>query len=193
MTRSKKKSRALSCRGQGDAKTRLQAPERDERSKSVDDVETVHRIRVASRHIRADMPIFKHCLNVGEYKKWRSSTKGLARALGKTRDIDVQIEYLRSFLKRISEDAVPGVEALLMLKKEQRDGLQKEIIARLDRLGNEGTLKDMRDALSKMVKRLEGRGVSIHTPASFATALAQATMSTQKILSLERLRASKGC
>ncbi len=42
-------SRALPSRGQGDAKTRLQAPEGDKKSKSVYDVETVHRIRVASR------------------------------------------------------------------------------------------------------------------------------------------------
>ncbi len=132
------------------------------------------------------MPIFKHCLNLGQYKKWRSSIKGLARALGKTRDVDVQMEYLQSFLKRTSADAVPGVEALLILKKEQRDGLENEIIALLDRLGNEGTLKDMRNTLSKIVQRLEGRGVSIHTRASFATVLAQASMSTQKILSLER-------
>ena len=63
-----------------------------------DDIEYVHRCRVATRRLRAAMPVFEECLPQKEYKIWEKQIKEITRSLGEARDLDVQADFLRQFI-----------------------------------------------------------------------------------------------
>lgn len=69
-----------------------------------DDIEYVHRSRVATRRIRAAFPLFSSCFPRKDGKKWEREIRVLTRALGDARDLDVQIEVVRKIL----EEKKPG-------------------------------------------------------------------------------------
>lgn len=69
------------------------------------DIEHIHRMRVASRRLRAALPLFAECFRPEEYRRWRREIRGVTRALGAARDADVQIEFLRSYLETLPDDA----------------------------------------------------------------------------------------
>ncbi|MDK2974327.1 MAG: hypothetical protein PWP08_698 [Methanofollis sp.] len=68
------------------------------------DIEHIHRMRVASRRLRAALPLFEECFGQDTIRRWRREIRNVTRALGEARDADVQIEFLRSYL-----ETLPGV------------------------------------------------------------------------------------
>ncbi len=69
-----------------------------------EDPEHVHRMRVASRRLRAAMPIFRSCFPEKKYRKWRKEIKNITRSLGEARDLDVQIAFLEDYLRGMAGD-----------------------------------------------------------------------------------------
>ncbi|MDD1729311.1 MAG: CHAD domain-containing protein, partial [Methanospirillum sp.] len=64
-----------------------------------DDIEYVHRSRVATRRIRAAFPLFAECLPTDRRRAWEKQIRRLTRSLGEARDLDVQIGFVREFLE----------------------------------------------------------------------------------------------
>src|SRR5271169_3437998 len=69
--------------------------------RSSEDIEYIHRMRVASRRLRAALPLFEPCFPAKEYRLWMSELRKITRSLGDARDTDVQIDFLRSSIKRV--------------------------------------------------------------------------------------------
>ena len=97
------------------------------------DPEHVHQMRVASRRLRAAMPIFRSCFPEKKYRKWRKEIKSITASLGKARDLDVQIGFLEEYLcgppgnlpeqktSGIPPETIPGdVSALLGHLRQKR-------------------------------------------------------------------------
>lgn len=63
-----------------------------------DDIEYVHRCRVATRRIRAAFPLFFECFPDKKLRRWEKQIRRLTRSLGEARDLDVQIEFIRSVI-----------------------------------------------------------------------------------------------
>jgi hypothetical protein len=89
------------------------------------DVEGVHQMRVASRRLRAGLPIFSSCFKLAQYDRWRQGIKGVTKALGEARDIDVQVEYLQSLLTRAPDEQRPELQIVL-------DHTYPRVLARID-------------------------------------------------------------
>ncbi|MCW4025012.1 MAG: CHAD domain-containing protein [Candidatus Bathyarchaeota archaeon] len=66
------------------------------------DVECVHKTRVASRKLRAALPLFKICFPEDKYKKWFKEIKKVTRLLGEARDLDVQIIFIEEYIKKFN-------------------------------------------------------------------------------------------
>ncbi len=64
------------------------------------DPEELHQLRVAVRRIEATLGLFKHQLPSGLVNA-RKTAKGVLRALGAARDLDVQLMELRQYCKRL--------------------------------------------------------------------------------------------
>lgn len=87
----------------------------------LDDVERVHDMRVATRRLRAALEVFEACFPPKRHRKALKRVKALADALGERRDLDVEIELLKSFGDATAEDDAEAVGALIEeLRAKQR-------------------------------------------------------------------------
>jgi len=50
------------------------------------DIEYIHRMRVASRRLRAALPLFSSCFPAKHYGKWMQELTNITRALGEARE-----------------------------------------------------------------------------------------------------------
>ncbi len=149
------------------------------------DVEGVHQMRVASRRLRAGLPIFSSCLKVSQYDRWRREIKGVTKALGEARDIDVQIEYLQALMENVTDEQGVGVRSVLEHQVRQRRDLQEQVVGWLDNLKDEGILAEMEGRLSKTVQRLEKRKAVVRSRTGYAAGLANTSLRIAAVLKLE--------
>lgn len=145
-----------------------------------DDPEYIHQMRVASRRLRAAMPIFQDCFPRKEYKQWLREIRRVTRALGEARDLDVQILFLEKY--REYADSPPhtnegrndagnlpqvpsiepgthpdgeenGIEYISRILKTRRDILQPGVTDALDSLEESGTIASMEQAFRERIKK----------------------------------------
>ncbi|MDD4127130.1 MAG: CHAD domain-containing protein [Methanomicrobium sp.] len=70
--------------------------------KTSSDIEYIHRCRVATRRIRAALPLYQECFSPRDFRKWNKKIRSVTKALGDARDKDVQINFLDSCIKKLS-------------------------------------------------------------------------------------------
>ena len=135
--------------------------------KEAEDIECIHRMRVASRRLRAAMPLFESCFPGKKYGTWYNEVRQITRVLGEARDTDVQLAFLKKFRKRVitrqksmnggvegpGSPMVPGIDYLLSDLKRQRISLQKDVIAAVERLEKREELPAMREIVKSLVER----------------------------------------
>jgi len=109
-----------------------------------EDIEAVHRMRVASRRLRNAMDLFFDELPAARRSRWLKRLGGVTRALGHARDLDVQIAFLTDFAAAARDAAVQrGVERLLGDYGQRRARVQKDVVRAMDRLEAAEILKQM--------------------------------------------------
>ena len=112
-----------------------------------EDVESIHRARVASRRLRTVLAMHRDCWKRKQVKAWKKEIRGLARGLSEARDYDVQIEFLATSLAAISDAAlVPGIARLLSHAEQQRQWSQPRVLQAVDHMERYGPLKEMQAA-----------------------------------------------
>jgi CHAD domain-containing protein len=119
--------------------------------RAAEDIEYIHRMRVASRRLRAALTLFEACLPRKRFAVWEPQIKRITRALGAARDTDVQIDVLQKFLADTPDKKLqPGIKRLLLRLKQQRAQLQIKVIRALDELDNSRVIDEMTDTLHAM-------------------------------------------
>ncbi len=135
--------------------------------KEAEDIECIHRMRVASRRLRAAMPLFSSCFPSKKYDTWLFEVREITRVLGEARDTDVQIAFLKKFRKRtvatgksgtgrVQDPGTPlvmGIDYLLSDLKRQRISLQKDVIASVEHIEKRQELPAMRVIAQSLVDR----------------------------------------
>lgn len=102
-----------------------------------EDIEPIHRMRVASRRLRAALPLFAECFNRNELKGWIKQLQHLTSALGAARDADVQVELVQQIeVENPSPRLRPGLRRLHLRLAQQRSHLQQDVGRVLTRLEN---------------------------------------------------------
>lgn len=147
--------------------------------KTSDDIEHIHRMRVASRRLRAALPLFAPCFPPRQYRIWMEELRKITQSLGEARDTDVQIDFLKSFIKRnrkgkggpADEIAVPltrEMEVFLTALTRRRAKLQKRVVTALDAFQKSGVLEEMQSAftaLSSGTRQAPRRAAAAGVPA----------------------------
>lgn len=126
-----------------------------------DDIEYIHRMRVASRRLRAALPVFRPCFSPKSYGRWMAAIAGITRALGEARDADVQIAFLQKYnkkqlaawKKRHGRDgseppAALAVRYLLLDIRNRRTRYQQQVLSALDSLEKSGVVSDMQKSFA---------------------------------------------
>ena len=107
--------------------------------RSAEDIESIHRMRVASRRLRSAVPLFAVCFRKKQVNYWLQEIKGVTRALGAARDADVQLDVLKKITRDQAEEKYkPGLRRLALRIFQNRQGLQGPIIVALDKLDQDG-------------------------------------------------------
>ena len=134
------------------------------------DIEFIHRMRVATRRLRATIPLFVGCLPTHKTKNWVKEIRRITGALGEARDADVQIEHLAQHRANlVSSLERSGVDRLLLRLRQKRAALQPSLVEALDHLAKENTLPEMRAMLEPKAACPEG--TLINTPALYTHAM----------------------
>ena len=127
-----------------------------------EDIEYIHRMRVASRRLRAALPLFFSCFLEKHYKQWLYDIRQVTRLLSDARDADVQIASLKKYRKKLvkrqersegiqpPEDALlmEGIQYLTLRTRKKRDRLQKNVISALDVLEKDHVIERIREVVS---------------------------------------------
>ena len=136
-----------------------------------EDIEFIHRARVASRRLRAALGVFRDGFDAGDVKRWRKQMRRLTTRLGDARDKDVQIEFVCDVLGRLEQrEHYPGIARLLVTLEHRRESLQSKAVKAADRLEAGGVLEEMQAAAKKLLSALAKRGVGIESEFVFALA-----------------------
>jgi CHAD domain-containing protein len=101
-------------------------------ARSGDDPEDVHRMRVATRRLRAARRVFEDALDGASLDRANEALKALATALGKVRDLDVFVTALRAHAAAAPAADRPALERLIAGREQARPGAQAELRALLD-------------------------------------------------------------
>lgn len=112
------------------------------------DIEAVHRMRVASRRLRATLPLFGQQLAGKRHLVWIKAMRGITRALGAARDSDVQIEHVSKFLEPLLPPNRSGVRRLLLRLRQQRLALQPQVIKELHKFEKSGVVAEIAQKLA---------------------------------------------
>ncbi len=121
-----------------------------------EDIEAIHRARVASRRLRAALGMFYACWDPGQVKIWKKQIRRLARNLSDARDYDVLIDFLISSLAGVSDRAwVPGIACLLSHVERRRQRIQPRVLKAIDRLETSGVLKAMQAGIRSILGEAE--------------------------------------
>jgi len=121
-----------------------------------EDIECVHRMRVASRRLRNGLSLFETCLPKKKVPEWQRQIKAVTQALGAARDTDVRIELLNKFYDTHTEDKYRrGIGRLRLRLTQYRAGLQQKVIDLTNVLESHGTQGEMTKKLQPLVEHLE--------------------------------------
>jgi len=127
-----------------------------------DDIEYVHRMRVASRRLRSALGLFNNYFPENHAAKWRREMKGITRALGKARDLDIQILLVKERCQGENDERYkPGYGCLLLRLTQQRSKVQQKVVSAINTLKESQTLEEMKNLL----KRVSLEEIHQYTPA----------------------------
>jgi exopolyphosphatase/pppGpp-phosphohydrolase len=112
-----------------------------------EDIEAVHKMRVASRRLRASLDAYQSCCDPKLFAKIYRKIKKAASILGEARDTDVMIQYLCEQLDCLDEDEQEGVRWLIAGLKDYRQQKQRELDAFLRKLDGEKLERQLKASL----------------------------------------------
>ncbi|MCL4561900.1 MAG: CHAD domain-containing protein [Chloroflexi bacterium] len=122
--------------------------------RKAEDIEYIHRMRVASRRFRDALPLFSSCLPQRKYPGWNKQVRLITRALGGARDTDVGLAALIRFYDAISNPLdKPGIRRLILRLRQKRTKFQQKVISALDSLETSKALDEIEKHLEPLLDR----------------------------------------
>lgn len=147
------------------------------------DMECIHRMRVASRRLRSALVLFAPCLPQKPLRTWRGEVRAITRALGAARDLDVQLELLQKFYRKLSDPLLrPGLRRLILRRTQTRRAAQQGVLAAMDGLAAASLIAGLRARLTPQLPPVETPVPS--SPALLAHASQQITFTLDDFLTL---------
>ncbi len=150
-----------------------------------DDIEHIHRARVASRRLRAATRMFGDCFQAGSVRRWRKHIRRVTDGLGNARDLDVQIELLYDVLDRMRQKACyPGLARLAAKLERRRERVQPAVIKATDRLQASGVIDEIRAAAEQISGDARAAGADVRSPAARAETRRHILQNLQRMMQL---------
>ena len=123
-----------------------------------EDVGAVHRMRVASRRLRATLDAFEACCRPKPFKRVYRRVTGAADALGAARDADVMLQHLQESMEQVSGNAQVGAQWLLDHLQNFREEKQRELETFLKDLDPDWFEEQIEACIPQKEEALHGEG-----------------------------------
>lgn len=133
-----------------------------------EDIEDIHQARVACRRIRAALRLFHDCFESEVVSTWQKQIKKLLKSFGAARDLDVQIEFLKSVLDNLDSDQKkmrPGIRRMMMRWQQQREMIQSRVVKTIDNVQKKHLLTNIHIHMEKTLFELKPLRPSTISPA----------------------------
>ncbi|HEV2662770.1 MAG TPA: CHAD domain-containing protein [Ktedonobacteraceae bacterium] len=114
-----------------------------------EDIEAVHKMRVASRRLRAVLDAYEAACDAKQFRRVYRRVKEIADILGEARDTDVMVEGLQQRLEREAEKARPGIQWLIDRLITYREAHQVKLEAFLRKLDDETLVQQIASLRAK--------------------------------------------
>ena len=121
---------------------------RDEVLKN-DDIEAIHKMRVASRRMRATLDAFESCCKPRQFKKAYGTVKEIADLLGTARDTDVMLLGLREQYEKAATEEQPGVQWLIDRLSDYRRQRQQALETYFEQLDEAALRREVWSCIQK--------------------------------------------
>lgn len=122
-----------------------------------EDIEAVHKMRVASRRLRAVLDAYEPACDPKKFKKVYLQVKEIADILGKARDTDVMVAHLQQQLAQTPDESKAGLQWLIQHLSTYRQAHQETLEAFLQKLDDDALVQNMRSCLPEREKK-HGKG-----------------------------------
>jgi exopolyphosphatase/pppGpp-phosphohydrolase len=107
-----------------------------------EDVEAVHKMRVAIRRLRATLDAYQSICEPKSFKKIYRQIKGAADALGAARDTDVMLINVHAQLEQVKSEDKAGVEWIIERLQTFREQKQQALESFLQRMDEDALKKE---------------------------------------------------
>jgi Ppx/GppA phosphatase family/CHAD domain len=114
-----------------------------------EDIEAVHKMRVATRRLRATLDAFKMCCEPKEFKKTYRHIKKIADLLGEARDTDVMLQGLHCKLEEAPSEERSGIQWLIQRLKAYRQQIQQDLQVYFTRLDEQALRKQVESCIQE--------------------------------------------
>jgi exopolyphosphatase/pppGpp-phosphohydrolase len=114
-----------------------------------EDVEAVHKMRVASRRLRAALDAYETCSKPKPFKKAYRRVKELADSLGSERDTDVMLQSLHSRLQQAPVEQQAGIQWFIDRLDVYHQQRQKDLDDALQTLDQDALRQEIKSCIPK--------------------------------------------
>ena len=137
--------------------------------RAAEDIECIHRMRVATRRMRTALTLFSDCFPKQDYKKIQKDVRKITRALGEARDLDVQLEVIEAALEEFADPVFqPGIKRLKLRLTQRRAEVQQHVDAAMDRMLADQLIERLEDWATPLLE--QSKSVYLYTPALYQLA-----------------------
>lgn len=151
-----------------------------------DDIEYVHRMRVATRRLRSAFVIFRDTIPKKDYKSYSKDIRAVTKALGAARDLDVQIELIEKLLPQYTDARLsPGIRRIQLRLKQQREAAQTQVVESMKILESDETLRNIARWAAPWLEKAES--IYLYSPALFELAFTAIKNRLQEMMAFEEL------
>ena len=107
--------------------------EHEKGSRSGDDIEDVHQMRVATRRMRSIFQLLGEYFKARPVEQYQLGLRKVARALGEVRDLDVMIDNLTRFQETLSPEDQAALSKPITILSDRRAAERKKLVSALDK------------------------------------------------------------
>ena len=123
-----------------------------------DDVEAVHKMRVASRRLRATLDAFESCCKRKPFKKAYRSVKEMADILGSARDTDVMLQGLQAQYEQVPAEEQAGIQWVIKRLDIYRQQRQHELETFFQTLDEQALQRQVESCIQQKGAASNGKG-----------------------------------
>ena len=150
-----------------------------------EDIEYVHRMRVATRRLRSSLAIFSDSFPKKDYRQFLKDIRAVTKALGAARDLDVQLELLEQLHPQFADPKLaPGVNRLQLRLKQHRQDAQNQVIKAMKTLEDDETLRRIARWAAPWLEKAEN--IYLYSPALFERAFSSIKTRLQETLEFDQ-------